>query len=821
MTNQEIINVGQQIYDETNVGANTSNRVGGVIKGIGENLSSLDSQLNGGKTVVYYTSAYLNGFNYIANPLINGKEYKLTVHQTQATWMRFGFAKDNSGTGAYYIHEKSVIGDYEYTFNAPDPTVYPYMVIQKPNTASTMEVSYTSTGLTDTIDDLRNDINTNIDNISVLQGEVNTNTGNIAELKNEVDGGRIVDYYTSQYLSGFNYIANPLTNGVQYTLNIHQIANSWYRFGFSKDNSGTGAYYIHEKNAIGDYEYTFNAPDPTVYPYMVIQKPNTDSFIEISHTSSGIMTEVTALQSNVTTLSAQTNGLDEQLNGIDEQVYYTSAYLSGYNYVENPLVSGREYKLFIHQTQATYMRFGFAKDNSGTGAYYIHEKNIIADYEYTFNAPDPTIYPYMVVQKPNANSTFEIRYIVEGFAESTEVLKEDVDALLGNTFTKTINEQQIHLLSDSYNTGYIPCPMFRNTTYLVSLKLTGHTSTPVVVAHINPSNSEVGRIDFSSGDFASGDYVEFTPTEDVGYLLISFNSTYREPAGASMVLNVGYGEKATVSAIDIKPLNDRKFIMLGDSITQLPRTESTQGGVGIVEWFSHLSGAEVIRGAIGGRRLTRTGTKVTTVSEITEYNIAVSFFDVIGLAEALASGDFSLQRAAYQWLVDNNYSPDAQMIYEVDVLDAIDMSTVDAITIFAGTNDWHNNVSLQTIRDAIDSIVETLLTAYPKLTIYFFTPIVRFQDNNLSNWSDTWQNNAGLTIPQYVDAIMEQAKVNCIPVCDLYHGMGWTRYNVTQYIPIGDGTHPRNGFGELAAKMFGFVNSNWPKVYRTIQADEA
>ena len=38
MTNQEIINVGQQIHDETNVGANTSERVGGVIKGIGQNL---------------------------------------------------------------------------------------------------------------------------------------------------------------------------------------------------------------------------------------------------------------------------------------------------------------------------------------------------------------------------------------------------------------------------------------------------------------------------------------------------------------------------------------------------------------------------------------------------------------------------------------------------------------------------------------------------------------------------------------------------------------------------------------------------------------
>lgn len=51
MTNQEIINVGQQIHDETNVGANTSERVGGVIKGIGENLANLSALLQTPKTI--------------------------------------------------------------------------------------------------------------------------------------------------------------------------------------------------------------------------------------------------------------------------------------------------------------------------------------------------------------------------------------------------------------------------------------------------------------------------------------------------------------------------------------------------------------------------------------------------------------------------------------------------------------------------------------------------------------------------------------------------------------------------------------------------
>lgn len=45
MTNQEIINAGQTIYDETVEAANTSERVGSVIKGIGENLNDKDESI--------------------------------------------------------------------------------------------------------------------------------------------------------------------------------------------------------------------------------------------------------------------------------------------------------------------------------------------------------------------------------------------------------------------------------------------------------------------------------------------------------------------------------------------------------------------------------------------------------------------------------------------------------------------------------------------------------------------------------------------------------------------------------------------------------
>ncbi len=52
MTNDEIIAVGQQIYDETEVAANTSERVGGVIKGIGQNLKKKDEDIENAKTKI-------------------------------------------------------------------------------------------------------------------------------------------------------------------------------------------------------------------------------------------------------------------------------------------------------------------------------------------------------------------------------------------------------------------------------------------------------------------------------------------------------------------------------------------------------------------------------------------------------------------------------------------------------------------------------------------------------------------------------------------------------------------------------------------------
>lgn len=61
MTNQEIINAGQTIYDETVEAANTSERVGSVIKGIGENLNNKDEAINAQAAQTGYYECTVSG----------------------------------------------------------------------------------------------------------------------------------------------------------------------------------------------------------------------------------------------------------------------------------------------------------------------------------------------------------------------------------------------------------------------------------------------------------------------------------------------------------------------------------------------------------------------------------------------------------------------------------------------------------------------------------------------------------------------------------------------------------------------------------------
>ncbi len=125
---------------------------------------------------------------------------------------------------------------------------------------------------------------------------------------------------------------------------------------------------------------------------------------------------------------------------------------------------------------------------------------------------------------------------------------------------------------------------------------------------------------------------------------------------------------------------------------------------------------------------------------------------------------------------------------------------VDAIIIFAGTNDYNGSIPLgewyeitdkdvvasgpetvtrkhrefiysdDTYRGRINKVMNYLKTNYPTKQIIVLTPIHRgyakFNDKNIQP-EETYSNNLGLFIDDYVNVIKEAANVWAVPVIDL------------------------------------------------------
>ena len=259
------------------------------------------------------------------------------------------------------------------------------------------------------------------------------------------------------------------------------------------------------------------------------------------------------------------------------------------------------------------------------------------------------------------------------------------------------------------------------------------------------------------------------------------------------------------------PLRGKRVVMFGDSITQLPCTGNTRG-LGIPEFFEELTGAKVYRIAIGGTKLTRSVAELP--ESVTDAASASACYQICSLIEGAVSGNTTRQAAAINGYISDSFTKDVTL----PILQNIDLDDIDIVTIFGGTNDCSSGISLgqktdtdpTTIYGAVNYITKILLQRNPKLKVFFFTPIVRFfAEDNVSSWSDEYTpNQAGLYLYEYAEQIVESAVANHIRVCDLYNGMGWTKYNFVNFCSTTDWTHPRAGFDVIAEKMANFIKAN-------------
>ena len=211
------------------------------------------------------------------------------------------------------------------------------------------------------------------------------------------------------------------------------------------------------------------------------------------------------------------------------------------------------------------------------------------------------------------------------------------------------------------------------------------------------------------------------------------------------------------------------IVCFGDSLTEFL---DYTNGKSYPDYIKDLTGAEVYNLGIGGSNFRQ---RSTPVNNPTNYKDAYAALDIVNMVKASCEQNFTKQINAAKFLTtdqgDNNEAIVARM-------QTIDWSKVNVVTIFAGTNDWNNSNSesfgelsstdINTTFGAIKEIIRLLLTTYPHIRIYWFSPTVRWltDDNGArtdATWSDVFER-FGYTLEEFSDAILSVVKRFHLPM---------------------------------------------------------
>lgn len=177
--------------------------------------------------------------------------------------------------------------------------------------------------------------------------------------------------------------------------------------------------------------------------------------------------------------------------------------------------------------------------------------------------------------------------------------------------------------------------------------------------------------------------------------------------------------------------------------------------------------------------------------------------DLKNVCDCVVSGDFS---SVISGITD--YGLNKSAILQYNAISELDFNNVDFVSIALGTNDWNFGATKEAVKTAMEYCIDKLLTAYPHLKIYVFTPIYRFNIGNSGQDSDTYENTtSGLKLHDICDAIIETAQKFNLPCKDMYYNCNINKYNKTLY--MGDDTHPNaQGYALMGDKIGKFINGN-------------
>ena len=332
----------------------------------------------------------------------------------------------------------------------------------------------------------------------------------------------------------------------------------------------------------------------------------------------------------------------------------------------------------------------------------------------------------------------------------------------------------------------------------------GATNTPNIFcimisdANNNTISSFWGTITYNGDIITLYTYGKVTTKCVINTANIQINKGSLYDYGNALLLNIEY----------LNGYTPKKIMCFGDSITEFKDSKNMRYS----DYLARLSGCDIINCGIGATQLAQRVTPSATPATLRQAYAAV---DISSLITAWVDNDWTIVDASVLYLYNNNHSHDYRNI--VATLKDTNITDIDIITIFGGTNDLTTDVTnlgvpgstnIQETAGGIYTIINKLQTANPNIEIFFFTPIVRYVVNTRTeaNWSDNYVVN-DRKLPDVVNCIVDNCNYYHVPCRNWYWDLGWTRFNFSNYFNDNDGTHPYKGFKYLGIKMYEYLKT--------------
>ena len=586
-------------------------------------------------------------------------------------------------------------------------------------------------------------------------------TGEIQQIQNEVSSGAIGEFKSVVDTETETFNTNAESKLTTYNEN---------------DVAKTGAYNTNASDKLDDYntnasnkvtEYNSNAENKTA---------------EFDTHTEQIQADISELKSDLAELDQVVNGVHKQRTETIVTVE-TERYTS--YYFENPIPAGSTIKTFNVSAHTIYL----VKEDGSL--------NI------DFTLPITTTEPYIGISTRSAcTAVVEYELNVEeknGIADELNNIVpkvkeiENVGEIIGgleiyDNISVNITEGfYSYNLSFRTHSSYVSTVL--NVKYGEKYKLTIATPNAsgicgCILADDNDSIIEMPIMSSTDGEKKYDEELVAIPNGATKMYITSL-------ARVSSIIIKKHVRYLTSDIINLHPLNDKVIVNFGDSIFGNKRTPDD-----ISTQLAEITGATVYNCGFGGCRMSA-------------HNTNWDAFSMYRLAEAIATGDFSVQDAVD---VSSVSGMPSYFIETRNLLKSIKWNDVDIITIAYGTNDFTAGVDIDsetniydttTFAGALRYSIEKLLGTYPHLKIFVCGQTYRFwmdSSNVFIDDSDTRTNTNGVKLTDFVQKTKDVSNEYHLKFIDNYYDLGINKHNRSHWFPSNDGTHHNPLGGKLMAE---------------------